>query len=940
MKPGAYNPRAQLEERLRFETLLADLSSKFVNLPAGEVDREILDAERGLCEFLGIDFAALWQVSADAPDYFTVTHVYSLQRGSQQTLERMKVEDFPWFLQEMLADRIVNLPSLEAMPAEAAHDLESCRQLGIKSNLCLPLSVGGKPPFGIFGLNTTQAERGWPDAMVKRLQLVAQIFANALARKRADQVLSESEERMSLAGEAAEFGIWVWSISRNEVWGSERWLRLFGFASGEKLGLEKILQRIHPEDRETVEEQVRRAVANCGDYAGEFRVVLPDGTEGWIASRGRGYPNANGSAARMLGAAIDITKRKQTQAALAQLQKRNELILDSVAEGILGLDLQGNHMFVNPSAARMLGYEAEELLGRHSHSLWHHTRPDGSPYPEKECKICAGSVDGKVQRGSTEVFWRKDGTSFPIEYARTPIYEQGRLLGAVVTFEDITARKRAEDALRTSEARLAAGASLAGFGSYEIDYAGPSCFADERFGEICGVPPGTQPDLQRLQFWMEHLHPDDRQSVLDERQKVYGGKAEYYNVEYRYLHPTQGQKWIHHLSRMATRDATGRVIRIHGVVRDITERKQLSQWLQSAAEEWQATFDSISDLVMILDCDYHILQVNASTVRFFGLPRERIVGSTCFSLMHGTSCPVDGCPCQKTFQSKLGSELELFHAGSGKWLLFSTDPIRDTAGKVIGAVHAGRDITERKRAEEELQRLRLQLWHADRVAQTGAITASLAHELNQPLTGILSTAQAGLRFMAAGNPDPGEVHGILTNIVHDTKRAAAVINGLRAMLRRKETQRELITLADTIQEALNLLHSELVGRQVECRLHLQSDSPVLADKAQIQQVLLNLVMNALEAMQDQPADERRLELTLTRTDTGEALVALRDSGPGIPEPQQQKLFEGFWTTKQQGLGIGLSISRSIIESHGGRLWFANNPDRGGTFYFALPLTVY
>ena len=160
------------------------------------------------------------------------------------------------------------------------------------------------------------------------------------------------------------------------------------------------------------------------------------------------------------------------------------------------------------------------------------------------------------------------------------------------------------------------------------------------------------------------------------------------------------------------------------------------------------------------------------------------------------------------------------------------------------------------------------------------------------------------------------------------------------MLRRKETQREPITLADTIQEALNLLHSEMIGRQVECRLHLESDFTVLADKAQIQQVLLNLVMNALEAMQDQPADQRRLELTLTRTDTGEALVALRDSGPGIPEPQQQKLFEAFWTTKPQGLGIGLPISRSIIESHGGRLWFANNPDKGGTFYFALPLAVH
>ena len=382
---------------------------------------------------------------------------------------------------------------------------------------------------------------------------------------------------------------------------------------------------------------------------------------------------------------------------------------------------------------------------------------------------------------------------------------------------DTTNRRRAEEALRTSEARLETGADLAGLGYYEVDFGGGGGFLDQRFREICGLPPGPQQDLQFLKFWMDHLHPDDRQWVLDEREKLHDGRLDRLDGEYRYLHPTRGQRWIHHQARVAARNAAGRAVRTFGVLRDITAGKQ---------------------------------------------------------------------------------------------------------------------------AEAEMQRLRLQLWHADRVAQTGAITASLAHELNQPLTGILSTAQAGLRFMAAGNPAPGEIHGILTNIVHDTKRAGAVINGLRAMLRRKETQREPITLADTIQEAINLLHSEMIGRQVECRVHLESDFTVLADKAQIQQVLLNLVMNALEAMQDQPANQRRLELTLARTDSGEALVALRDSGPGIPEPQQQKLFEAFWTTKPQGLGIGLPISRSIIESHGGRLWFANNPDKGATFYFALPLAVH
>jgi len=193
--------------------------------------------------------------------------------------------------------------------------------------------------------------------------------------------------------------------------------------------------------------------------------------------------------------------------------------------------------------------------------------------------------------------------------------------------------------------------------------------------------------------------------------------------------------------------------------------------------------------------------------------------------------------------------------------------------------------------------------------------------------------------MDAGNPDLAEIRAILTDIVQDDKRAGAVISGLRNMLRRKETQRERFNLAPTIEAVLVLVHSEVVGQQVELRERLAPDCLVLADKGQVQQVILNLVMNAMQAMQGQPAGGRRLELTLTRTDAEEAWVAVRDSGPGVPENQQGKLFEAFWTTKNQGLGIGLHVSRSIIESHGGRLSFTNNPDRGATFSFTLPLAT-
>jgi len=308
-------PKRKLDGRLEFEMLLADLSARFVNLPADLIDSEIEDAERRICEFLDLDTAALWQWEEVAPGAFALTHYFNVL-GVPAPPERRIDSFFPWCRQQMLLGRVIAISSLEDLPEEAARDLESGRLFGIKSSLLLPLSVGGGSTIGILGLNATRAERDWPDMLVKRLQLVAQIFANALARKRADQALRESEERMTLAAEAAEFGIWVRNIASNRVWGSERWLRLFGFPAGAEVRFEDLIQRIHPDDRERVQREIQRVFANQTDYSAEFRVVLPGGHERWIVSRGRMHEGGNGKPARMMGAAIEITERKQMEAQL------------------------------------------------------------------------------------------------------------------------------------------------------------------------------------------------------------------------------------------------------------------------------------------------------------------------------------------------------------------------------------------------------------------------------------------------------------------------------------------------------------------------------------------------------------------------------------------------------------------------------------------------
>ena len=216
-----------LEERLRFETLLADLSSKFVNLPAGEVDREIIEMQRRICEFLDLDLVVLWQQLGEVPDFFSTTHFYSAPQAPQPP-ERLHQEDYPWFRQQLLADRIISFASLQELPEAAARDRESFLQLGIKSNLCLPLSVGGGPLIGAYSLNAMRAEREWPDALVNRLRLVAEIFANALARKRDEQALRASEINYRTLVEMTGTGYLILDLQGRVLDANQEYVRMTG----------------------------------------------------------------------------------------------------------------------------------------------------------------------------------------------------------------------------------------------------------------------------------------------------------------------------------------------------------------------------------------------------------------------------------------------------------------------------------------------------------------------------------------------------------------------------------------------------------------------------------------------------------------------------------------------------------------------------------------
>jgi len=288
-------------------------------------------------------------------------------------------------------------------------------------------------------------------------------------------------------------------------------------------------------------------------------------------------------------------------------------------------------------------------------------------------------------------------------------------------------------------------------------------------------------------------------------------------------------------------------------------------------------------------------------------------------------------------RSRSGFTLEYpSHAGTGEcWVAMSVVPLTRPEG---GAVISYTEVTERKRAEAEAQRSRQELAHFTRVSTIGELTASLAHELNQPLTGILTNAQAARRFLDATPPDLGEIRSILRDIVEDDKRAGEVIQRLRDLLRKGESEFRPLDLNALIRDVARLLGSDTIIRNVALTLDFAPDLPIVTgDRVQLQQVVLNLLLNAMEAMAESGEGARTVVVRTQSTEMDTVQVAVQDTGTGLPAGTEDMVFEPFYTTKPAGMGMGLAIVRSIIDSHGGLIWALNNPTRGATFHFALPL---
>ena len=497
-------------------------------------------------------------------------------------------------------------------------------------------------------------------------------------------------------------------------------------------------------------------------------------------------------------------------------------------------------------------------------------------------------------------------------------------------------RKLAEGALRRSEAYLAESQRLTGTESWALNPAsGETIYCSAEMFRIFAFDP--QQGLPSLDRFRPRVYPQDREKVVGGFDRAAREKADF-SEDQRIVLPDGQVKHIH-ITGHPILDETGELLEYVGTAIDVTDRKSAEEDLRAAETRFRTFVDHAMDALFVDDEQGRIIDVNQRACESLGYTREELIGMT---------PPNFDTTLNQPFRQSVNKRL-----GDGEPIAFETSYRRKDGTEFPVELRArpfwhhghrfasalARDITERKRAEEERERLRQAQAALERVARLstmGELTASLAHEINQPIAAAITNSNTCLRWLRRDPPDVEEAREAAARSVESTTRAAEIIKRMRALFKRGTTKREPVDLNEVIRQTVALPGGEALRDFVVMRTELAADLPkAMADRVQLQQVFANLMLNGIDAMKGSAA---RAELTIKsqRDGNDKVLISVSDTGTGLASEQGDEIFRAFYTTKPEGTGRGLTISRSIIESHGGRLWATANSGPGATFHFTLP----
>ena len=688
---------------------------------------------------------------------------------------------------------------------------------------------------------------------------------------------------------------------------------------------------VHPDDLPGVIAVWTRSIESGQPYDVELRQRGADGVYRWFHAQGLPVRDAEGCILRWFVLQTDVDERKRNEAALtsafeelAKSEAELRTIIDAIPQLIVSLRADGTFLSANQAVLDYTGLTKEEVRTESFGDVFH---PEDTERlrDQRDLAISRGvpfEYERRVRRKDGQYRW------FLIQY--NPLRDQRReLIRWYAAGTDIDDRKRAEDALRASEHELRQMVDSVPGMIAVANSAGQQEYANKRFLDFTGT---TVEELRGFDGLNLLIHPDEREMVINEwlRCSALGQPLE---LDHRLKRFDGVYRWVR-VRVDPLLDDRGRIVRWYGLLTDIDDQRRAEEALRDSEQHLRLLVETIPALVSRTTAEGTPDYVNRRIVDYTGQELEQ----TGWHVFH----PDDRNSHWQKFRHALESgepwedTYRLRRAdGEYRWFHERSEPLLDRSGRVVCWYFVSVDVNDNREMEEALRSTRRKLSAAMQIATVAEMSASIAHEINQPLASVVTNAHACQTLLSHDPPNLERAQATLERIIRDGHSAAEVVRRIRALFKEAAPVKAPLDINQIVAEVLRVLSDELRDNSIVVETELAVDLPrIVGDQVQIQQTLINLVHNATEAMAVLIARPKSL-VVRSRREGDHLLVEVRDFGVGIKDPTL--VFEPFFTTKESGMGMGLSISRSIVEAHGGRIWATANEDAGTTISFTLPL---
>jgi PAS domain S-box-containing protein len=789
------------------------------------------------------------------------------------------------------------------------------------------LWAGGAPPQVVT--NTLEALLGETSNLIATNERLTREVAEHRQTEEALRALRQREGQFRLLVETIPALVWRGTPEGELDYLNQRAVDYLGHTA-ESLANGRWLELVHPDHREATIRRWLQSATTGSSYSDIYRLRRADGQYRWIQSVGEPFRDMEGRITHWYGLIIDIEDRRRAEEALRESGRESRLIVDTIPGLVATLTAAGEVDFVNDQLIEYCGQGLDAMRQWGTNGTVH-----VEDVPRIAPMFAEAIASGEPYDFEARVR-RFDGVYRWVQIRGLPLRDTNdRIVRWYVLLTDIDDRKRAEEAIRASESNLKLIIDTIPALAWSAGPDGGAEFLSQHYLNFVGL----SAEQARNWGWTAAVHPDDMSGLAATWQRIMASQLPG-DAEARLRRYDGTYRWF--LFRASPmRDTAGAIVKWYGVNTDIEDRKRAEEALtrseafmmegQHLARVGNFAWRVATDEIMWSEQLYRIYELEIGLPVTLELIRTRVHPEDLTLLEKMVEHARDG-----------GRDFEwqyrlLMPDHSIKYLHAVAHAIRDQHGQ-LEYIAAVQDVTARRLSEQALDKARSELAHVARVMSLGALTASITHEVNQPLSGIITNASTCLRMLDTDPPNVDGARETARRAIRDGNRASDVIARLRALFSRKDFTLEPLDLNEATREVIALSLSDLQRNRVVLQSELADELPtVTGDRIQLQQVVLNLLRNASDAMMGVDDRPRDLLIRTEREHPDRVRVTVRDAGVGLDRQSIDKLFDAFYTTKSGGMGIGLSVSRTIVERHQGRLWAEPNDGPGATFAFSIPL---